>query len=517
MSELVLRPRRGQGCVLLPANERLVLAAEREWLVEGPEAMLDAIARAAPEWAERLARGVLLLSFRNSVGRFTLPGIGEIELVSGKITEADFDAMLHELTEVAASLPFAGKIGSGLPYERVALPERHVPFHAFVYLRHSLSETAPDEDRFDLAIARILRQPHHRRRSEERLVPVGSAKNVETPGLLRALTSPWRWQRAEVESPMAHTLRGHLPDRIEETVREPDFDTPENRFVLATLKLAHRLIEETRVRASSWEASLFRERILADCAWMSRILNPLERHPFWREVGPMVHFPAASTVLQRRYGYREVLRHFVRIRSVSRIPLDERASIDLLALKDIATLYELWCFFAVAARLRACLGPPTAADTLESDFEQVSAPRGMRIAWREGVELFYNASFRRSSKSRRSTSVPLRPDIALRIPSGQHRGWHIFDAKFRLDLRAFDEDDEAAASTFKREDLYKMHTYRDAIVGAASVWILYPGEEKRFFPAEVDAPDGGRRGVGAIPTMPGRVELDEVLRELVSR
>jgi predicted component of viral defense system (DUF524 family) len=95
---------------------------------------------------------------------------------------------------------------------------------------------------------------------------------------------------------------------------------------------------------------------------------------------------------------------------------------------------------------------------------------------------------------------------------------HLLDAKFRVDrldaLLPLDDETEAERAeerigTFKRGDLYKMHTYRDAIPQADSVWILYPGTEMRFFDAT-----GGRpvatpellphrpMGVGVLPLTP---------------
>ena len=56
------------------------------------------------------------------------------------------------------------------------------------------------------------------------------------------------------------------------------------------------------------------------------------------------------------------------------------------------------------------------------------------------------------------------PDITLVAPDGS---LHLFDAKLKVDFTtAADADDTDAradsADTFKREDLYKMHAYRDA-------------------------------------------------------
>ncbi len=64
----------------------------------------------------------------------------------------------------------------------------------------------------------------------------------------------------------------------------------------------------------------------------------------------------------------------------------------------------------------------------------------------------------------------LRPDISIVVPDGPNAGLYLLDAKFKLqklDSAMKDEEDrevetEERHGTFKRADLYKMHTYRDA-------------------------------------------------------
>jgi uncharacterized protein len=127
--------------------------------------------------------------------------------------------------------------------------------------------------------------------------------------------------------------------------------------------------------------------------------------------------------------------------------------------------------------------------------------------------------------------VLFRPDIALDVLGGAQAGWHLFDAKFRLDrideVMPLQDDDleaqrgEERRGTFKRADLYKMHAYRDAIVGTRSVWILYLGSEYRFFSIEglhLDSPVGNFDGVGAIPLPPScdAGEARQILRALIA-
>src|SRR5262249_6551290 len=141
----------------------------------------------------------------------------------------------------------------------------------------------------------------------------------------------------------------------------------------------------------------FAERLKADCDHIDRLLLPIVRHGLWNEVGSMVHFPAASTVLQRRRGYRDVLRHFARLRLASRrIPLHEVQVSDLLEAKDGALLYELWCFFAVVRAISAQRSARAPGRVVRANDFQVGTERGLAITWADGTQVLYNASFSRS-------------------------------------------------------------------------------------------------------------------------
>ena len=150
---------------------------------------------------------------------------------------------------------------------------------------------------------------------------------------------------------------------------------------------------------------------------------PIARHSMWEEVGRMVRIPFSSTVLQRRRGYRRVLQHFSRIRLAPTIPLDRDGMRDLLELKNIALLYELWTFFRLVHEISAVLGsPPVRSGRLASDLFQTGFAAGGTFEWDPGVRLAYNQRFSKSRRGQRhSYSVPLIPDIALSDPRRAER------------------------------------------------------------------------------------------------
>ena len=100
------------------------LDGEGSWLLKGPQSALDSIQLALSAVSERLDGGVLVVEFGNRVGRFVVPNLGMVEVVSGKWEEGDFDSMLRDIADVAAALPFAAAKTGSLPYDRSVAESR---------------------------------------------------------------------------------------------------------------------------------------------------------------------------------------------------------------------------------------------------------------------------------------------------------------------------------------------------------------------------------------------------------
>jgi uncharacterized protein len=509
------------------------LQGELEWLFHGTPAEVAWLVAALPGVAERLDDTFALVAFGNAVGWFDVPDLGRFEVVSGKWDESHFERMLRELTDIAVNLPFSSGTASGLPYDRSIAAHEDVLYHAFVYLRHILLGHAGLNERLLPALKLVVNDPHRRFSRVERRVPLHAARSVSA----RDLASIFAGELSPAASataralPLAAALRGHLPETITETAVVASIDTPENRFAKAFLALCGGIIEGMRA-AIGTRRRAFERRVLAECDRMDALLRPVERHPMWQEVGRMVHFPGGSTVLQRRRGYRELLTHWVRFRMATHLPLSAARIRDLLEVKDIAELYELWCFFSVVKEVQAVIGPPVQANRLRTTDFAVQVGWDLEVRWEDGTRVLYNPHFSRSASGvRHSYSVPLRPDIAIEVQHGPGAGLHLLDAKFKVeklpDLAspAGDESDETEREerrgVFKRGDIYKMHTYRDAIPEARSVWILYPGTESRFFSASGEVKVFGDttpldhfEGVGALAYAP--VGDTEIVRHVLS-
>ncbi len=501
------------------ANERGVfrIKGEHSWEIRGDEALVADAFNDLRGVGRRVHPELIHLDFGNAVGVFRVRGLGTIEVVSGKWDEAHFNTMMADVARIASQLPFAAGTPGPLPYDRSLAAQDDLLYHAFVYIRHILSESAPREVRLLPSLNAILAEPH--RRIERRLVevPIEMLERIDadTVDALVSANGP------TIEAACARLpalLQGRVPRRVAERQSLTTIDTPENRFVKTFLDMVLAVLGRMKQRAAN--ESAFSARIRTDCRELEKLVAPIRRHPLWRDVKPMVHLPTNSTVLQRRRGYRHVFRHFILLRLATRhLPISAHDARDLLESKDIATLYELWCYFRVVDLLTELLRAPVSAMTVDRDDIEARIKHEFAVKWSCGVHALYNATFspRRKDEGRKTYSLPLRPDVVVILPNGDV---HVLDAKFKLDWIDPGDDDDVDRATVKLADVYKMHTYRDAIERAQSAWVLYPGTERRTF-----TPRGASEteGVGAVPLRPEdgggrdlREHLERILGPLIA-
>lgn len=489
------------------------LVAELRYLVLlRPEAARDVLVGALT-----LPRGGSegVLRFGNFVGIAELGG-RRLVVRSDRLTTEAADEMLDAVAERLASLPFAGSGPTSAVYARDRGLGPDALYHAFALLRDAMQARG----RHDLsgAVERVLARPHEVLRAQDaRLVPVAHAGQIDAATLAAIQSEPELLGAIAPGSPLAtHPLARRLNGRMPEFIRVRPLvhttDNRENRFVVAALDamsdIARRFVHH--VVSSGRTSSAINAR---DAAEIADQLQRWRRHPALEHLEPAREVPLQSTVLRGRAGYRELLRFYGDLLARTHLagPHDMAA---LLERRDAALIYEYWCYFQVIDAVADTLGPPARVDRLSATPTSTHVPYGYRAAW-DGTDALFNVTYSKPTtgpceRGRHSYSVRLRPDITLRTPGGQ---LHLFDAKLKLGLEAAisgdDVDDgDGLATTFKREDLYKMHAYRDAL-GANSVWILYPGSNP--VPSKYRAPwsaDGGLDesifgGVGAIALRPG--------------
>lgn len=459
------------------------------------------------------------LYFENYVGLAEISGF-RFRVRHSKLTQEAFMSMLDGVVRDVGDLAFDYASPTALPFERDDLTaSTEVRYHALAYLRYVMLRA---DDRLHGQFLQIARHPHRRMEHDARWMSTARATSMGPAGLMAIASHPERLVPLPAASRLSQTglgrALGHrralFPGEVLVPDRTESFDTHENRLVLHVLRGASDLIADFEGR------TLQNPDLRVDLRIMREEIDWMLSFDFLREVGPMQLVPSQSSVLQRREGYRDFLGHFIRLSLSSVLADDHNRWHALLDLKNGALLYELWCFFEVKRTLDALLGKPDSARLITSDAMRRKVDCLAALSYQGGnVELAYNRTY--SSRSG-SYSVTLRPDVVVRVRRSNRWETLILDAKLKFEGARMDELDDKVASkdeepsdwkrSATRGDLYKMHTYRDAIREAVGAFVLYPGSDVMRYPEQPLGPTWV--GVGALPLDPGHPT--EHLRDLLA-
>jgi hypothetical protein len=456
------------------------------------------------------------VGFGGQVGRseFTVRVDGEaefdfqVEVFPTKLDYAGDYARLREET---------GEILAGLVLEYLRSTfhlgvDRHAPSPTRLEWLALLRHAADDLER---ALAAIARQP---RRGLAAADEPARAERVRRPDA--------RVRRAVLRGAGAGRglcFDGGAPvrERIPDGRPRPTLDTPEHRWLAAQLVGVRRRLAALRREEGELPATPRRARSLEELdALERRVARMLRAEPLAAAAGDPPP-GLASPQLTRAPGYREAHRACLLLR----LGLSLEGGPVRLAVKDLALLYEYWCFLALARILAARSGGALPARSLLSVEE-----RGLRVLLRRGRE--HSLAFGMADGSRAVLTynprfggepllVPQQPDLLLEVRRADGTAARVvLDAKYRVTA-----DPEYVArygSPGPPEDaLNVLHRYRDAIVrqGSGPTPERIVARAAALFPFREAEPGAFRAsrlwrsldglGVGAIPLLPGSTEYLE--------
>jgi len=505
------------------AGDTLALAENIEYVIEfsAPPSSVE-LGRMVEVGYDPITSSTGVLCFRNFVGTTRLAGVA-LRVVSSKLGEHGVSLLLEQVSELSASLVFGWRAPTG---HAVVVSEEHkspVPYHQLQFLRDVILRRQPGQrlqDYFDI----VERNPTRRFLLERPIVGIERARNLDARSVREIFTRPDRLVALSAGSPLADNPLAtalqfgvpavrHFPTRVSQPARRLSYDTPENRFIkhfaAECLAVVYRLLDNRQIHP----------QMRADCREMATILESISRSLFLVEVGVLTSFAGPTQALAKGDGYKDLLDLWLAFGAHQSLPSSETDVQRLLQGRDIALLYEYWVFLkvlqAVSVGLDAAGTGKHAVVVQRGDLGE-SLDRGLKVSLSPTVSVSFNPSFMRSGKTAYST--PLRPDVVFSINNSHFA----FDAKYRLQWLDLADDTAEDEATFLRADLYKMHTYRDAIANMQAAFIVYPGTEFVFFeragscrrePALIEVFDG----VGAIPARPDSLNPSASLSALVSR
>lgn len=254
-------------------------------------------------------------------------------------------------------------------------------------------------------------------------------------------------------------------------------------------------------------------------------------YPFFRTIDDFKGLRQESLVLQKGTGYSMIYRSWAMLKGGLRF----LEGVQKIELKNIAELYEIWCFLEMKNIIEELL--QSAPDHVEivpmhiDDFIfRLDKGVRSRISFyqnkKDFVDLFYDYTYSTSKLTgTKSYTINQRPDIVLNVTKNDLKDNYVFtylyDAKYRL---ASDERD-GEPDIPPDDAINQMHRYRDAIyyvdeqrqkpekeiIGG---YILFPGDgdlhsitEKPFYKSIDEV------NIGAFPLRPNDLENRVLIQE----
>lgn len=312
-----------------------------------------------------------------------------------------------------------------------------------------------EQQKFIKACKSIIDRPRHRLHGEE--VYLRADKLKQTPHNIENRLAEHRKEPAYLYRVEQHILSN---------------DTQENRFLKFALHQISKRYEDLRQRieAIKTASGTMKAAMLAT----SETLKRLQHHPFFRTIGRFKGISQESMVLQKATGYSQVYRTW----NLLRRSYSLNDGLYRLQTKDIATLYEIWCFIEVSHIVKAQLHLDDEDVEHRNRMEmngifswELGKGEHSRILFRkDGVELaelVYNP--KNADKENDDVgmkdlvvpTVPQKPDIVLQLTKNDlQQGMkmtYLFDAKYRIDGK------DKGVDVPPEDAINQMHRYRDAI------------------------------------------------------
>ena len=380
-------------------------------------------------------------------------------------------------------------------------------------------------DKLKAAMGMIKSRPHSQLESDVRWLPAGMATGLHAMGDSSGRS---RWGVNSSGRP--------VPVEALERKRRDTTDTAPNRFI------KHAIAQFAETCRFIMNDPDFGPRLTKLASELHAEYEQQSRLEVIKTSGRIGRIPLENQVLQKRDGYRHYLRSWVIAnKTLSIKDINDGGALSPTAEnRQVPDLYEYWLFFFLADALEGMAG----ASNLDRKYVKELNPEGSasislkrsdkpRLTMRIGkdqtarfIALYYNRTFKPGS-GYTSYSLTLRPDYTVETfpliygstfeqcrDSANNLGaitYIHFDAKFRianlnLDLAGDSDVQESdrIADDAKPEDVYKMHTYNEAIRGTAASVILYPGRASDDEPIHSFAKYRELiPGVGALAISPG--------------
>ncbi len=374
-------------------------------------------------------------------------------------------------------------------------------------------------DEYVAAADMILRSPHHLLQQELEVLPQHKIRRYDGKTL--------RW----LEKHPAQMVRGENGIQVEKALAVRKFvtyNTRENRVTKYMLEQTARRLEQFKKQYECMSQNTDQtmvDRILRMVAGIRRRCNT----GFMKEVSSEPSGTGMSLVFGMAPGYRQLYRCYLLLQH----GLAVTGSVFNISIKDLAVLYEYWCFIKLNSLMKDKY-ELVSQDIIRTDGTGLSVTlikgQPSRVKYRdlktgEVITLSYNPT------AKKVPTVTQRPDNVLRLEKkGADTNYeYIFDAKYRINPSVEGTDYHQNISKTpgpEVDDINTMHRYRDAIVyqhGASSyertmfgAYVLFPYKNEEEYRHHQFFKSIDKVNIGGLPFLPSATSMvEDMLDDLI--
>lgn len=427
----------------------------------------------------------------------------ELEVRSRKLLyRSEYRWMLRDIADQMTELLMQRFASSAAFFRQDSTRDAVTLYQRFEFLRSLLTSEVMDR-----ALKEIARRPHVAWEEQRDFVKPGQTLRASGQ-TVRLMSRPGN------RVPWPDGTLPFIPVRIESSRTDATTDTTPNRFVRFAFERWRQVITDLQNALQMQVTSPSLRRAEREIAQTLELLDGVLRSDSLKDVGSLMHFPADSQVLHRREGYRDIFRAYVEFELAAKLSWRNEENAYSAGQRDVAQLYEYWAFLQLAKLISQSAGASFDISSvlqagkdgitigLRSGDQTVVSGIVSRGGRRLALEFCFNRTFSRKDSTAGSWAMPMRPDYSLIISAAEEEAATFepvvlhFDAKYRVshlrelfgstvsnkdDVRDGDELSRAPLRRDgpKRDDLLKMHAYRDAIRRSAGAYVIYPGDDDK--------------------------------------
>jgi len=446
----------------------------------------------------------------------------KFEIIPEKFKSEEYKELTKEITDFCEQLLLDWNSPTAHNFIPDEKEKNKIVLEQFLFLRDRLSQ-----EKFEFYKEVILNNPHRKLEKE------GEYKHIMYGSDRKFFQNPIRYGKGWIKTEKApKSLKGRLPQFTYTERKFDSFDTPPNRFLKFAMEyfssICDIILEATKDKITS--AQIEAESI------QHRLQEFLSSYLF-DNVSNLHSLPLNNQSLLRKEGYRQILEIFLNVESASHLHWEGRDDAFSGENRSVDKLYEYWLFIKLYKLLGSLeiQNEKLIYKEKESTFIK-KTESGLSINLKSGkdsmisftheslelnLDLYYNKKFNPYQVTNANNPLPIqdsysrifRPDFTIviypkklsekeAIQEGSVAYLH-FDAKYRIDqidklfgaeelynkntsesdTNEIEEEkrEQKATNVYKVGDLYKMHTYNEAIRKTVGSYILYPGDENKKF------------------------------------